>query len=483
MGYDKVKIKQISGLMVLAAGLILVLIYSQQIFQGIGMAFTIISPFVVGGVIAFILNLPMNLIEKKLLGKWNGKVAGKLKRPLSMVMAIISVVLIIIVVFLTVIPQLTRTIGVLGNQIPAFTEDVIDWLANFSDEYPQIEEEIKKLEELEVNWDQISDNIVKFLKNGLSSVVTSTFSVASSIIGAVVNFVVSFIFALYILSQKEKLAGQGRRILTAYLPGRVCYKVEHVLALLYRNFSKFITGQCMEAVILGTMFVIAMTIFRMPYAVMIGVLIAFTALIPIVGAFIGCFVGAFLILIENPMQALVFVILFLVLQQLEGNLIYPRVVGNSVGLPSIWVLMAVSVGGSLFGVGGMLTFIPILSTVYTLLRESVNERNKKKAGAQAKSYGVGKGSGKNQSVEKISGSGKNQSVEKISGSGKDQNMGKIPDSGKEAAHFTLPEEAEKIPKVERQGHYGKWVVDKTGRNQVAEEAMPQEKKEKKKPKK
>lgn len=378
MGYDKVKIKQICGLMVLAAGLILALTYSEQIFRAIGLGVRIASPFIIGGVIAFVLNLPMNLIEKKLLKRWRGKVADKLKRPLSMVLSLILVVLILNLVLLTVIPQLSKTIGVLGNKIPAFAENVIDWLELMSKEYPQIQEEVKKLEELEIDWAQLGDNIFGFLKSGFGNVVTSTVSVASSIIGGVVNFVISLIFALYILSQKERLENQGRRLLVAYLPERICRKVEHILALLYRNFSKFITGQCLEAVILGTMFVIVMTIFRMPYAVMVGVLIAFTALIPIVGAFIGCGVGTFLILIENPMQALVFVILFLVLQQLEGNLIYPRVVGNSVGLPSIWVLMAVSLGGSLFGVVGMLTFIPILSTVYILLRESVNERNKDK---------------------------------------------------------------------------------------------------------
>ena len=217
-----------------------------------------------------------------------------------------------------------------------------------------------------------------FLKNGAMGMLTSTVSVASGIISGIVNAVISLIFALYILSQKEKLENQGRRIILAFLPEKAAGKLQEVFALLYKNFSCFITGQCTEAVILGLMFVIAMSIFRMPYALMVGVLIAFTALIPIVGAFIGCSVGAFLILIDNPLQALWFVILFLTLQQIEGNLIYPKVVGSSVGLPSRWVLMAVSLGGSLFGIAGMLVFIPITSTGYTLFRESVNSRNEKK---------------------------------------------------------------------------------------------------------
>ena len=375
MGFDKVKIKQICGLMFLAAALILALIYSKELFGAITLGFRILSPFITGAVIAFVLNLPMNLLEKKLLAGWKGKIAQKLKRPISMVLALLMVILIIILVLVAVIPQLSKTIMVLGNKIPDFMDNVLIWLEQLSRDYPQLEEEVAKLAEIKIDWAQVGDSILGFLKNGVGNALTSTFSVATGIIGGVTDLVISLIFALYVLSQKEKLENQGRRILAAYLPERIGQKVEHVMALLYRNFSKFITGQCLEAVILGTMFVIAMTLFQMPYAVMVGVLIAFTALIPVVGAFIGCAVGTFLILIENPVQALVFMIMFLVLQQLEGNLIYPRVVGNSVGLPSIWVLMAVSVGGSLFGVAGMLTFIPLLSTVYALLRESVNSRN------------------------------------------------------------------------------------------------------------
>ena len=212
--------------------------------------------------------------------------------------------------------------------------------------------------------------------------VTSTIGMASSIIGAIVNGVISFIFSLYILSQKEKLADQGQRIVRAYASEKLADGILRVLSLLNKNFTNFVTGQCLEAIILGVLFIIAMTIFGMPYAVLVGVLIAFTALIPIVGAFIGCGVGAFLILIDDPMLALWFVIMFLIIQQLEGNLIYPKVVGNSVGLPAIWILMAVSLGGSLFGVTGMLFFIPLLSTCYVLLRDNVNERNRAKQEVQ-----------------------------------------------------------------------------------------------------
>ncbi len=222
--------------------------------------------------------------------------------------------------------------------------------------------------------------MIDFMQNGLGSVVSSTVTVASTIIGGVVNVFVALVFSFYILAQKEKLGDQFRRILRAYCPQKVNNRVLEIASLAGKNFSSFITGQCMEAVILGVMFVITMTLFGFPYAVMVGVLIAFTALIPIVGAFIGCFVGAFLIMVDDPVKAVWFLVLFIILQQIEGNLIYPHVVGNSVGLPSIWVLAAVTVGGSLMGVVGMLIFIPILSTVYALIREDVNEKNKGKKG-------------------------------------------------------------------------------------------------------
>ena len=196
--------------------------------------------------------------------------------------------------------------------------------------------------------------------------------------------VIALVFAVYLLIQKDKLADHGERVMRAYLPKKIYGRTLYILKLLHKNFSNFISSQCLEAIILGTLFIIAMTIFGFPYAVLIGTLIAVTALVPIIGAFVGCAVGAFLILVENPLLAIWFVVMFLIIQQLEGNLIYPRVVGSSVGLPAIWVLVAVSVGGSLFGVVGMLIFIPIASTFYTLLREDVNERNAKKARSAAK---------------------------------------------------------------------------------------------------
>jgi len=378
MGFSKEKMKQIRRLMVLAALLVLGIIYSSQVFAGIGFAFQIAKPFLYGGVIAFVLNLPMKAFENKMLKKWNGKAASKLKRPLCMVLSVVAVFLVITIVIGMVIPQVTATAAEVGKKVPVFVDRMTEELENLAVNYPELAGRLAELETIEINWDTVADTVFDFLRNGAGDMLTSTVSVASGIIGGIVNIVIAFIFALYILLQKEKLGNQCIRIISAYLPEKAGDKILEVCSMLHKNFSNFITGQCLEAVILGTLFVIFMTVFRMPYALMIGVLISFTALIPIVGAFIGCIVGAFLILIDNPLLAMWFVIMFLIIQQIEGNLIYPKVVGNSVGLPSIWVLMAVSLGGSLFGIAGMLFFIPLLSTVYALIREGVNRRNAEK---------------------------------------------------------------------------------------------------------
>lgn len=372
MGFDKVKIRQIRGLLIFAAALVLLIIYSGSVWSGIEMFFGILTPFLAGGAIAFVLNMPMNMVEKKWFGKWNGRVAAKIKRPLSMILGILLIVLILALIVLIIVPQVGQSLAELGVQIPAFFNSTLATLTKLANEYPEILEQVKELQNIKIDWDKVINTAVDFLKNGMGNVLTVTVTAAGSLLGGIVNTFIAFIFAIYILAQKENLARQRDKLLDAYLPEVWSRRIKKVLKLMYKNFSNFVSGQCLEAVILGCMFVVAMAIFGFPYAVMVGTLIAVTALIPVVGAFIGCFVGAFLILINNPLQAVWFVVMFLIIQQIEGNLIYPRVVGSSVGLPSIWVLVAVSVGGSLFGVAGMLLFIPLLSTVYALVRENAN---------------------------------------------------------------------------------------------------------------
>ena len=377
--------RQIRNLILFAAVVVLCVMYSGQIARWILLGLDILEPFAVGGMIAFVLNLPMKFVEERLLGRWKGKAADKLRRPLSLLAAIVFVAVLIVIVVMAVLPQLGRTINDLGQKIPEFFQQVVAWLGDLERQYPQLGQYLGPFldsgESLEQSWasmDQLAARLMDFLKEGGVSVITTTIGVASGIIGTFVKGIISFIFALYILAAKEKLADQGKRILHAFAPEKVEKGTLSLCSLLYRNFSHFITGQCVEAVIIGTIFVITMSLFRMPYAVMIGVLIAFTALIPVVGAFIGCILGAFLILVDAPEMAFWFVVLFLIIQQIEGNLIYPRVVGESVGLPAIWVLAAVSVGGSLFGFAGMLVFIPLVSTGYMLLRDEVNARNRRR---------------------------------------------------------------------------------------------------------
>lgn len=382
MGYDKEKIRQIRGLILFVAGIVLLLLYSGNVLKGLGVLLDILVPFLAGGAIAFVLNIPMRAIEEKLLGRWKGKWANRIKRPLCLFLSIVLIVAILAFVIIMVVPKLQETVVLLGVQVPVFAKELLTKLEEMASSDPALLEKLNELEKVKIDWNALFDKAGGFLATGMGSVLNSAVVVASSIIGGVVNAFIAIVFAIYILAQKEKLSDQGHRILSAYLPAGVCSEVERVLSLLYRNFSNFISGQCLEAVILGTMFVVAMTILCFPYALLIGVLIAFLALIPIVGAFVGCFLGALLLLMNDPVQAVGFVVLFLVLQQIEGNLIYPHVVGGSVGLPSLWVLVAVSVGGSLFGIVGMLCFIPLVSTGYTLLRENVNARNQKKRASE-----------------------------------------------------------------------------------------------------
>jgi predicted PurR-regulated permease PerM len=375
MEFSREKIKQIRNLMLLAAVLIVIIIYSREIVSAIAFLLDVLQPFIYGGMIAFILNLPMTALEKKVFQKWTGKYAEKLKRPISLFLSILMVVLLVVFIVVLVMPQLASSVAEIGKKLPAFLEQLQTGLEELTEGNELLSEQTTKIQTPEIEWDDVIENISHFLKNGAGNLLSSTFSVVGNIISGVVDGIIAFVFALYILAQKEKLLNQANRVLQAYCSERLVTQIRKICALLYDNFSNFITGQCLEAAILGTLFAVSMSILRLPYALVTGVVVGITALIPIVGTFIGCVVCALLILIESPIQAVVFLILFVVLQQIEGKLIYPKVVGNFVGLPGIWVLFAITVGGSLFGVMGMLVFIPLTSTIYSLLRESVNKRN------------------------------------------------------------------------------------------------------------
>ena len=326
----------------------------------------IVMPFLVGGAIAFVINVPMKSIERHLFVK-NGKLA-KWRRPVAYLLTLALVIGIITLALVVVIPELGNTISMIVQQVPVAVKAVQKWLTDLPDSYPALAPAVA---ELNIDWSSLADSIVTFVQNFAAGIVSSGVGIFSGIVSGVVTFVIAFTFSIYVLFQKERLARQAKQILYAVFPEKITEKILSVAALSNQVFSSFLSGQCVEAVILGTLFVITMSILGMPYAMLTGIVIAITALIPIFGAFIGCALGAFLIFMVDPFKALMFVILFLVLQQIEGNLIYPHVVGNSVGLPSIWVLAAVSIGGSLLGIVGMLIFIPIISVVYALFREIV----------------------------------------------------------------------------------------------------------------
>ena len=329
------------------------------------------SPFVVGAGIAFVFNVPMRAIERQLA---DIRKTG-LRRGLSILLTILCLVLIIMFVFEMLIPQIRLTVESLSQTIPVFVEGLAAKLMVMMQDHPEMRDWIQEALKLEsLDWNGIFKEALGFLGNQVSTVMGSAVSVIGSVTGAIINGVVSIAFAIYCLARKEILARQGRRLLYSLISEQHADQVVRVLRLTNSTFSNFISGQCLEACILGCLFAVAMAIFKMPYISLVSVVIAVTALIPVVGAFVGCILGAFFILVNNPIQALTFVIMFLIIQQLENNLIYPRVVGTSIGLPGMWVLVAVTVGGDLMGVGGMLLMIPVTSVIYALLREFTEKR-------------------------------------------------------------------------------------------------------------
>lgn len=333
----------------------------------LGMVGGLLLPFLLGAAMAFILNVSMRAIETHLPQKLQ-----RAHRGISLVLTLAAVVGVVMVVSLLVLPQLKNTVQTIAARMPAFWAQAQQWANELMIRYPELADWLSEAGNL--NLRNVTQQVMDWLKNGGLALVGNTVTAATGIISGFVNFFIALIFAIYLLFQKETLSRQGRMLLFAWMRPEHAEKVLEVVRLANKTFSNFLSGQCLEACILGALFAVGMLLFRMPYVLLISVLVAVTALIPVFGAFIGCFVGAFLILIQNPMQAVVFVILFLVIQQIEGNLIYPRVVGGSVGLPSVWVLAAVTLGGSMFGVVGMLVMIPLCSVLYSLLRTATRER-------------------------------------------------------------------------------------------------------------
>lgn len=328
-------------------------------------------PFVFGAALAFVLNVPMRAFEKML----KKMPSQKGRRACAIVLTILAVALVIAGVVMLLVPQLSKTLDALFQQLPDFFNNLEEIVLKFLEERPEVMTWVTENIGLEkLDWSSLIEKALSTLGNSLASILNSALSAVGSVTEAIVSFVVSIVFAFYCLSSKEVLARQARRLSYALFPEKFCDEAIRILRMTNSYFSNFLTGQCLDALILGIMCAIAMAILRMPYIPLICVIIVVTALVPVVGALLGGALGAFLIIVSSPMQAFIFVIMFIIVQQIDNNICYPRVVGSSIGLPGMWVLLAVTVGGSLFGVVGMLLMVPIAAVIYTLLREFAQKR-------------------------------------------------------------------------------------------------------------
>lgn len=334
----------------------------------------VFSPFIVGASIAFVLNVPMRGYEK-LLKKIKRK---SLRRTLSITLTFISVALVLTLVFLLLIPQLISAIRSLIPSVSAFLLEAESFFTHLIENNEAlIQWGAEKANLQEFNWSAIVNRVMSMIGTSVETIFYGLFDTIGGILSGMFDAVIAIVFSLYCLYQKETLARQGRKLIYAFLPEKAADKTIEIARLSNETFSNFLSGQCIEVCILGSLFAICMAIFGMPYIALISVLIAVTAFIPVVGAWIGCVFGAFFIFvndIHDPMQAVWFIVMFVILQQIENNMIYPRVVGTSIGLSGMWVLLAVGVGGELFGVGGMFIMIPVTSVLYSILRDVSNKR-------------------------------------------------------------------------------------------------------------
>ena len=347
--------------------IIFVLVNFEKILSILGYIINIFSPFIFGVIVAFVLNVLVNFIERKLFGKVKKKTWLKIKRPLSITISVVLVIFIIVFIMNLLIPQLKNSVSLFTDSLPTYKEDIINIMNKFNLE----ETTIKKVSDYLDNFGMV---ITDYIKGNSKDVITVTTEVATSLIAIISKAVIAIVFAIYIIAQKETLKRQFNKLMNAYLKPRTVNRINKYASMANTTFSNFVTGQCLEALIFGSLCFLGMLILRLPYATTIAVLLGFTALIPVFGAFIGTFLGAFLILMISPIKAIIFVVFILVLQQIEGNLIYPKVVGKSVGLPGIWVLLSVTIGASVGGILGMLIATPLCSLLYILLRQAVNDR-------------------------------------------------------------------------------------------------------------
>ena len=368
----KIDYKKILEIVLIGIGCYWALNNFQIILDIFNSILAVIMPFLLGIMIAFILNVLMIRIEKILSRFILDKKYTSFTRVISIIVSLLIVIGVIGIIITLIIPELTNAIKVIVKSFPETFEQLQVWINQNGNSFPQLETWINS-----VDLNSIASELSGLFKIGLTGMLGSTVDVISMFFTSILNLVVGIVFALYILMSKETLKRQSHKLIDAYIPKRISVKLLEVGTLARTTFSNFVIGQTVEAFILGTLCAVGMAVLNLPYAPMVGSLVGITAFVPIVGAFIGGGIGAFMILTVDPMQALIFIIFLVVLQQLEGDLIYPRVVGSSVGLPSIWVLFAVTVGGGLWGITGMLFSVPVLSVVYALIKGHVNKSGTK----------------------------------------------------------------------------------------------------------
>lgn len=366
----KQQLKKYSGIGIVAFLVFLAIHYWAAFTRILGVMLQAATPLLTGVAMAYILNILMSFYEKHYFPKNNSPAVRKSARPVCMLGAFLTLILLFVLVVQQVVPELTACMKLLFAGVPAAMNALADWLSTldiFSEDL------IRTLES--TDWQAALTKIFHVLSSGIGSTVNLAVEAVSSVISKVMNLVIGAIFAIYLLMGKERLHAQCNRLLKNYLPQTWNNKLRYVLTVANDCFHKYIVGQCTEAVILGTLCAAGMMIFGFPYGVMTGMVIGVTALIPVAGAYIGGAVGFLLILSsEPPMQAILFLVYLIILQQLEGNLIYPKVVGSSIGLPGIWVLAVVTIGGGVFGISGMLLGVPLAATVYQLIRKDMNKR-------------------------------------------------------------------------------------------------------------
>ncbi len=354
--------------------LLMLLKHYTPVFTYIGNMLSVFTPLAVGACMAFVLNIPMSFFER-LFDKCKARWVRKIKRPISLLLSLILILAILALVFFMVVPELLNTVDVLVTSSSTAIDKFETWWVDNNHSYPEISE---FLDDLGLDANDLRNSLSAKVQAFTPKIVSVVLNIASSAVTIVLDLFMAFVFSLYILFTKEKLKAQLKRLSGAYLKPATNGKFLDICSLGYRTYARFIAGQCTEALILGSLCAAGMLIFRMPYAPMVGALVGVTALIPIVGAFIGAGVGAFMIAMVDPMMAIWFVVYLVILQQLENNLIYPRVVGSQVGLPPILVFTAVMVGGGLFGVLGMMFAVPTTSVCYTLLKEEIRRREEQR---------------------------------------------------------------------------------------------------------